>query len=129
MFQVYNLVISSNGLILVSPTHNYNITAWMNAFFDRLYCLYNFVNSVPRSWTSLLANLGRKAVIAAICEQEDEKDMDVTLEAMRGPLEALGYDIVGELPIFRIFHKGKVKEDEAALQQAQELGVKLAKSL
>ena len=49
MSVVYHQVISSKGLILVSPTHNYNITSWMKAFIDRLYCLYNFENDRPRS--------------------------------------------------------------------------------
>ena len=114
---------------MVSPTHNYNITAWMKAFIDRLYCFYNFDNSVPRNWSSQLAGQGRKAVVAAICEQEDAEDMGFTIEAMKKPLSALGYEIVGELAVFRIFHKAKVKEDNAAMQSAFELGVKLAQKL
>ncbi len=94
---VYNHVISSKGLILVSPTHNYNITSWMKAFIDRLYCFYNFTHDRPRSWSSQLANQDRKAIIAAICEQENEEDMGFTIEAMKNPLEALGYEIVGEI--------------------------------
>ena len=96
---VYNQLITSKGLVLVSPTHNYNITSWMKAFIDRLYCFYNFKNDRPRSWSSQLAQQDRKAVIAAICEQEDEKDMGFTIEAMKRPLEALGYEIVGELSV------------------------------
>ncbi len=38
MSVLYNKIISSKGLVLVSPTHNYNITSWMKAFIDRLYC-------------------------------------------------------------------------------------------
>lgn len=38
MTSIYDQVITSKGLILVSPTHNYNITSWMKAFIDRLYC-------------------------------------------------------------------------------------------
>lgn len=126
---VYNKVISSKGLIVVSPTHNYNITSWMKAFIDRLYCFYNFENNIPRNWSSQLADQDRKAVVVAICEQENEEDMGFTLEAMKKPLEALGYEIVGELSIFRIFDKAKVKDDKAAMQKAHELGVRLAQSL
>lgn len=126
---VYNQVISSKGLILVSPTHNYNVTSWMKAFIDRLYCFYNFENSIPRSWSSQFADQDRKAVVVAICEQENKEDMGFTLDAMKKPLEALGYEIVGELSVFRIFHKGKVKDDKAAMEKAHELGVKLAQSV
>ncbi len=126
---IYDQVISSQGLALVSPTHNYNITSWMKAFIDRLYCFYNFADNRPRSWSSQLAGQGRKAVIAAICEQKSKKDMGFTLEAMRLPLEALGYEIVGELSVFKIFDKAKVKHDDQALRKAEELGQGLARAM
>ncbi len=126
---IYNRVITSQGLVLVSPTHNYNITSWMKAFIDRLYCFYNFQNNRPRSWSSQLAQQNRKAIIAAICEQENKEDMGFTLEAMKNPLEALGYEIVGELAVFKIFDKAKVKEDKETLEKAFELGIKLSQSI
>ncbi len=59
---VYPAIVDSRGLILVSPTHNYNVTAWMKAFIDRLYCFYDFDNHRPRGWSSRLAGQGRKAL-------------------------------------------------------------------
>jgi len=129
MSLIYSRIITSKGLVLVSPTHNYNITSWMKAFIDRLYCFYNFENTRPRAWSSRLADQGRKAVLVAVCEQENKKDMGFTLEAMRIPLEALGYQVIGEQAIFRIFDRGKVKEDVESLEEAFVLGKKLAKSL
>lgn len=129
MSLVYSHIISSKGLILVSPTHNYNVTSWMKAFIDRLYCLYNFENDRPRSWSSQLAGQGRKAVIAAVCEQDNEEDMGFTIEAMKKPLEALGYEILGELSVFSIFDKAKVKQDQEAMNNAHALGKKLARSI
>ncbi|NWH05372.1 flavodoxin family protein [Desulfobacter latus] len=123
---VYDRIISAKGLILVSPTHNYNVTSWMKALIDRLYCFYNFNDNRPRSWTSQLENQGRKAVIAAICEQESVEDMGFTLEAMRQPLAALGLDVIGELAVFRIFDKAKVKDDKEAMGKAYQLGRDLA---
>ena len=129
MSVLYPEVHQARGLVLVSPTHNYNITSWMKAFIDRLYCFYTFAETRPRAWSSRLAGQGRKAVLAAICEQEDQKDMGFTLEAMRLPLEALGYEIVGELPVFRIFDRGKVKDNGEVLASAKGLGEELALSL
>lgn len=129
MSVLYNQILSSKGLVLVSPTHNYNVTSWMKAFIDRLYCFYNFENDRPRSWSSQLAGQGRKAVVAAICEQEDKEDMGFTIEAMKKPLQALGYEIVGELAVFKIFDKAKVTKDASAIQSAQELGARLARSI
>lgn len=129
MSLLYPRIFESRGLILVSPTHNYNITAWMKSFIDRLYCFYNFDDNRPRGWSSQLADQGRKAVLAAVCEQEDKDDMGFTLEAMRLPIKALGYEIIGELPVFGIFDKGKVKEEAEILLTASKLGADLAKSI
>lgn len=109
---IYPKVIDSQALVVISPTHNFNITAWMKAFIDRLYCFFEFENHVPRSWSSRLSGQNRKAVIMAVCEQKDKKDMGFTLEAMRMPLEALGYEIVDEIAVFRIFKKAGVREHE-----------------
>lgn len=129
MSLIYPALFDSRGLVLVSPTHNYNITAWMKAFIDRLYCFYNFDDNRPRGWSSALSGQGRKAALTAVCEQKNRKDMGFTLEAMRLPLEALGYEIVGELPVFNIFDKAGVKDDNKILQKAIKLGAKLSKSL
>ncbi len=129
MSLLYPKIIESRGLVLVSPTHHYNVTAWMKAFIDRLYCFYNFDNRRPRRWSSQLAGQGRKAVLAAVCEQADIADIGFTLDAMRLPLEALGYKIIGELPVLAIFDRAKVKEEKEILSKASNLGAELAKSL
>ena len=129
MSLIYADIIKSQGLVLVSPTHNYNVTAWMKAFIDRLYCFYNFDDNRPRGWSSRLAGQGRKAVLAAICEQENKVDMGFTLDAMRLPIEALGYKIIGELSVFSIFDRAKVKENNEILIKATKLGSDLAESL
>lgn len=129
MSLLYPKILASKGLVLVSPTHHYNVTAWMKAFIDRLYCFYDFEDSRPRAWSSRLAGQGRKAVLAAVCEQTDAGDMGFTLEAMRRPVQALGYDIVGELPVFGIFDKGGVKGKSDALTAAEELGTRLGEAM
>lgn len=129
MSLIYPELQAAKGLVLVSPTHNYNVTAWMKAFIDRLYCFYNFENDHPRSWSSQLSNQNRKAVVVAICEQESVEDMGFTLEAMKRPLEALGYEMVGELAVFSVFEKAKVREQEQVMRDAYKLGQKLANSL
>jgi len=126
---LYPDILESRGLILVSPTHNYNVTAWMKAFIDRLYCFYNFDCECPRGWSSRLAGQSRKAVIAAICEQANAKDMGFTVDAMRLPLESMGFEIVGVQTVFKVFERGKVKEDNDALLKAEQLGSDLAKAL
>lgn len=130
MSLLYPKIIEAKGLVLVSPTHNYNITALMKAFIDRLYCFYNFdTKNRPGPWSSQLENQGRKAIIVAVCEQKDKKDMGFTLDAMRLPLEALGYEVIEELPVLGIFSRGKVKEKEKILAKASDLGTLLVKAI
>jgi len=129
MSLLYPGILKSRGLALVCPTHNYNVTAWMKAFIDRLYCFYNFEDTRPRAWSSRLTDQGRKAVLAVVCEQTDREDMGFALEAMRRPLEALGYEVVDELPVPGIFDRAKVKQSIDVLAMAEQLGASLAEAL
>jgi len=48
---------------------------------------------------------------------------------MRLPLEALGYEVVGELAVFGLFDRGIVKKKEEILVKASILGKDLGKSI
>jgi len=128
---IYPEVSEAGGLVLVSPIYNYNVTALMKAFIDRLYCFYNFTDERPGPWSSQLANMGRRALIVAVGEQTDyeEGGMDLTLKAMRLPVEALGYQIIDEIPVLGIFHKGIVKKYPEELEKAEGMGRLLASRL
>lgn len=129
MGMIYPEFLMADGLVLVSPVHNYNITSWMKAFIDRLYCFYDFEDTRPRSWSSRLAGQGRKAVIACIAEQTKKKDAGVALEAMRLPLIALGYEIVEETTVLGLFDRGAVTGNKDAMDWAEKAGKILARAL
>ena len=129
MGAIYNKIIECRGLFLISPVHNYNITAWMKGFIDRLYCFYDFAEPRPGHWSSKLANQGRKAVVAAVAEQPNKQDMGFTLEAMQRPLEALGYEIIRKFPVLGIFEKGKVANFQEIISAVEKNGEKLAQDI
>jgi len=129
MTTLYPLILESTGLMLVSPTHNYNVTAPMKAFIDRLYCFYDFTDDHPRGYSSRLAGQGRIAAVAAVCEQTDPGDMGFTIEAMIRPLVALDYDIAGEVRAFGVFEAGGIKKYPDVLEQCRELGQRTAKAV
>ena len=129
MTLLYPTILEARGLVMITPVHNYNVTAWIKAFIDRLYCFYDFENTRPRAWSSRLADQGRKAVIGAIAEQEHERDMGVALDAMRLPLVGLGYEIVREIPVLRLFDRGIIAKQPDVMQQAAEAGKTLAQAL
>jgi len=128
---IYPKIREARGLVVTSPVYSYNVTAQMKAFIDRLYAFYYFADERPGYWRSRLAGQGRKAVIVVVGEQGDRESggMNLTLEVMRRSIEALGYDLVGELPVPGIFQKGKVRKYPDFLDQAEALGMKLATSL
>jgi len=126
---LYPMIEESYGMVLGSPTYNYNVTPEVKAFIDRLYPIYDFNDERPRGYTSQLAGQGRKAVVFAVCEQEDIKDMGVTLPAMAGPLKALGYEVLRELPVLLSFEKGAVKQQPDKLEEAYREGQRLAEEL
>lgn len=128
MTLLYPKIQESKGLVLISPVHNYNVTAWVKSFIDRLYCYYDFTDTRPRDWTSRLAGQGRKAVIGAIAEQESAADMGFTLDAMRMPLEALGFEIVAELPVLNTFDAGGIKRNDEAIAQIEDAAQKMIES-
>lgn len=126
---LYKKIIQAKGLVLVSPVHNYNVTAWMKAFIDRLYCFYDFETPRPGPWSSRLAMQGRKAVLIGVCEQQTKKDMGYVIEAMQLPLEALGYEIVDTLRAMSVFSRGAVVESEDTLKKAYQYGIRLARMM
>lgn len=128
---LYPKIVESSGLIVVTPVYSYNMTSILKAFIDRLYGMYYFSDERPGFWKSQLADQGRKAIIAAIGEQKDLKEggMDLTLATLRLSIQALGYEIVGELPVLGIFPKGKVREYPEILEKADRLGKQLGASL
>lgn len=125
---IYPKIREASGLVLISPIYSYNMTAWMKSFIDRLYCFYDFSDERPGYWSSQLADQGRKAIIAVVGEQasREEGGMDLTLETMRRPIEALGYEVINELPVLGIFGRGKVREYPQILEQAEAFGRRLA---
>jgi multimeric flavodoxin WrbA len=118
----YPKINQADGIVLVTPVHNYNLTAWMKAFIDRLYCFYDFDNQHPRGWSSRLAQRGKAAALAIVAEQVDPKDFGITMEAMRLPMEAYGYKIVGELAVPGVFAAGVVADQPEVLERAARLG-------
>ena len=127
---IYPKLLESHGLVLVSPTHNYNVTAWMKAFIDRLYCFYGYTDERTRGWWSTLADQGRKAVLCAIGEQPDpEEGIGLTLTAMKAPIEALGYEVVAELPIIGVFDKGMIRDNPDNCEKARKMGYELAHTM
>jgi len=129
MTLLYPKILEARGLVLISPAHNYNVSALMKAFIDRMYCFYEFANTRPRAWSSQLAGQGRKALVAGVCEQEGAESMGVTIDMQRKPITALGYEVIDELAVYSLFDVGAVKKDPDIMDRARTMGADLARAV
>ncbi len=129
MQKIYPLITNSDAIILGSPTYFYNITSDMKAFIERLYCYQIFEENDRSVWSSVNEVLGGKyAAVIAICEQNNEGDMGFTAEAMKKPLEGLGYRVLSTVKILNLFKKGEALQDQKALEQVRMAGQKLERT-
>jgi multimeric flavodoxin WrbA len=125
----YPEIEASRGLILGSPVHNYNVTAHMKAFIDRLFPYYVFTNDNPRQFSSRLNGQGRRALVFGVGEQKSAADMRLVLPAMALPLQALGYEITRKVNFKGFLGRGVVAESEKTLEAAHKMGLTFGESL
>lgn len=130
MRKLYPKVLKAEGLILGSPTYFYNLSADMKAFIDRLYSLEAFAEDDRSCWVAVPEALGgRYGVVVAVCEQEDEKFMGYTAEALSRSLTDLGYKVVHQVRAVGFFHEGRVRESTEVMNEARRAGQKLLKTI
>lgn len=130
MQKLYPLLLEYDAIVIGSPTHFYNISASVNAFFERCYCFEIFDEDDRSVWLSVNEALGGKyAVVIAVCEQQNKEDMGFTAEAMSMPLQALGYRVIETVKVLKLFEKGAALHDDQAIKEAAAAGEKLAKTL
>ncbi len=122
MHLLYQTIEYADGLVLGSPTYNYNMTHLMKIFIDRLYPYYNFTEQRPGPYSSRLGNQGKKALVFGICEQNDPKEAGYNVVSMADALEALGYEVTGREVFTSLFAYGAASKDDASLKRAEELG-------
>ncbi len=129
MHLLYPKIEACQGLVTASPAYNYNITAYMKAFIDRLYPYFEFTNPRPGPYTCRLASTYRALLTVGVCEQKEASEMGYTIPAMSEALKVMGYDLIDELAITRHFALGSVKKDTQALARAYKAGEQLADAL
>jgi multimeric flavodoxin WrbA len=129
MHLLYPMIEKARGLVVGSPTYNYNITPEMKAFIDRFYPFFDFSAERPGPYTSRLAAANRKSVTIGVCEQNEASEMGFTIPAMSDAFRAIGYEVVGEVAVTGHFAKGSVASDRRALSQSESAGAALAAAL
>jgi multimeric flavodoxin WrbA len=129
MHLLYPKIEAADGLVLGSPTYNYNITPETKAFIDRLYPYYRFSDERPGPYSSAFEGRGKQALVFSVAEQTDPAERGFAIEAMERPLAALGLAVTDTLPAEGYFEKGAVARDPAVLERAREAGRRFARRL
>ena len=88
---------NAEGIILGSPSYNYNVTSYMKIFLDRLFSLFTFGKG---SWGSELDSKGKKAIIIGVCAGPDSSSMGFTIEAMKRVMIDHGVEVIIEESYF-----------------------------
>jgi NAD(P)H-dependent FMN reductase len=110
---VYDSLLAAELWVVGSPVYNYNVTSWMKAFIDRLYCFYDYEDTHPRAWSTRLAGMGKRSIALAVAEQLTDEDVGFALEAMTRPLDALGVPAAGSFLFRGYFGPNALREDAA----------------
>ncbi len=129
MHLLYPKIEEADGIILGTPTYNYNITTEMKAFIDRLYPYYRFTGVRPGPYSSFFEGRGRKALLFSVAEQTEPAERGFAIEAMQRPLEALGFVVTDTLPAEGYFEKRAVANDSAVQEKARDAGRLFARGL
>ncbi|MEA5032234.1 MAG: flavodoxin family protein [Sphaerochaeta sp.] len=122
MHLLYPKLIEADGIILGSPTYNYNVTPWMKAFIDRLYPFFDFTEPRPGPYTSRLADRGKRALVFGVCEQVDPKEMGYTIVSMQDAIAALGYGMSEPLAFPAHFGPQSASKSEKEMERARKAG-------
>lgn len=90
---ILNKIKNAEGIVLGSPSYNYNVTSYMKIFLDRLFSLFDFGNG---SWSSELDSKGIRAIIIGVCAGPDYLSMGFTTEGMKRVMLDHGVEVIIE---------------------------------
>lgn len=128
MRKLYPLLMEADGIILGSPVYFYNVTSPVKAFIERCYCLEAFDEEDRSCWVGIREAMGGGyAALIAVAEQEDERYMGTTVEAMSMPLADLGFRVIDSVKACGLWSPGEASRDHEAMSKAAGAGEKLTR--
>ncbi|MDD3718683.1 MAG: flavodoxin family protein [Actinomycetota bacterium] len=127
---IYPLLLEGAAVILGSPTHFYGVSADMQAFLERCYCLEVFSRDDRSCWVGLMEALGGAyAAVVVVYEQNDETFMGSTADIMTRSLADLGYRVVHSVKAGGLWAAGEADRDRDSLLEARAAGEKLVRMM
>lgn len=119
MNRIYPKIIESDGIVFGTPVYWYGPTALMKVFIDR-FVYFN----CPENREKIR---GKSAALAIPFEEEDPQTAALLESFFEKSLGYLEMNLIGTILVPGVTRKGEIKEKEAKLHEANELGKKLAR--
>jgi multimeric flavodoxin WrbA len=121
MNEIYPKIIESDAIVFGTPVYWYGPTALMKAFIDRLVYF-----NCPENRAKIR---GKLAAIAVPFEEEDPATAALVLAFFEKSLQYLEMNLVGKILVPGVSGKGEILQKGDRLEEACELGKRLAVSL
>jgi multimeric flavodoxin WrbA len=118
MHDIYPAIIKSDVIIFGTPVYWYGPTALMKAFIDR-FVYFN----CPENRQKIR---GLSAVLAVPFEEDDLETARGVIEFFQKSLAYLEIKLLGQIIVPGVGEKGAIRSKSRSLQQAYDLGRKLA---
>lgn len=119
MNSIYPRIIESDGIVFGTPIYWYGPTALMKGFIDR-FVYFN----CPENRSKIR---GKPALLAVPFEEEDPETAALLKAFFEKSLVYLEMNLIGTILVPGVTRKGEIQEKETKLQEAYELGKKLAR--
>ena len=125
MQKIYPKLLEADIIILASPIFFYGVTGWAKAFIDRCQALWS------RKYILKDESLGRegkrrKGFFISVGGTKGQRVFEGAILTAKYFFDVLNADYVGELVFREVDAKGDILKHPEALQQAFEVGRKLA---
>ena len=115
---IYQKIIDSDAIIFGTPVYWYGTTGLMKLFIDRLVYF-----NCPANRAKIK---GKSAVLAIVLEEENPGAFQPVIEFFGKCLAYLEMNLAGQIIVGGVGKKGEILKKKQKLQEAYELGRKLA---
>ena len=119
MNRLYTAIAEADALVLGTPVYWYGPTALMKGFIDR-FVYFN----CPENRVEVR---GKRAAIAIPYEEESLETSEPVVDFFERSFAYLEIDLVGKVVVPGVTRRGEIREQEARLQEAYELGRRLGR--
>jgi len=122
MDDIYEKLLESDRIIVASPMFFYSMPSQLKALIDRSQAIWSRKYLLKQD----MPNTGRKGAFIGVGATKGKNLFDGAKLTMKYFDDAINVEYVDNLLIRQVYQKGEIKEHVTALQDAYELGKRLA---